>query len=121
MTGRTFGRTDGQFPRVFAKDSFDRLGFTDIALRGRGAVGVDVVDLFGIQPGVFQRHPHTPGGAFAFGRRGGHVIRIGRVAVADQLAIDARTARLRVFQFLEHDNRGTLAHDEAIAAEVKRP
>ena len=42
-------------------------------------------------------------------------------AVARDLRQDASTSRFGVFELLEHQHHGALAHDEAIAAEVERP
>ncbi len=36
-------------------------------------------------------------------------------AVADDLAVDFRTARFGVLIFFEHDDARALAHDEAVA------
>ncbi len=80
---------------------------------------VDVVDLLRVQPGVLERHLHAARGPFAAGCRRGHVVRVGRVAVAKQLAIDACAPRFGMFEFFQHDHRRALAHHEAIAAEVE--
>ena len=48
-------------------------------------------------------------------------IRVGRHAVADQLGVDARAARLRVLELLEDQDAGALADDEAVAILVERP
>ena len=52
--------------------------------------------------------------------RGGDMVGIARQAVADQLGIDLGAARLRMLIFLEHDDPGALAHDEAVAVLVVR-
>ena len=57
--------------------------------------------------------PSPPGG----GR--GHVMRVGRVAIAGHLGVDAGAARLGVFQFLQHHDSAALTHDEAVAVAVK--
>ena len=46
------------------------------------------------------------------------MIGIARHAIAHNLGIDSRTARLGVLQFLEHHHTGTLAHDEAVTVLV---
>jgi len=43
------------------------------------------------------------------------VERIAGHAVADNLGIDLRAARLGVFEFLENDHAGSLAHHESVA------
>ena len=121
VAGGAFGGTDGQLAGVVAEDRLDRLGLRDVALGGGGAVGVDVGDVLGVQAGVAQGHLHAAGGAFAFRGGGGHVIGVGGVAVADDLAVDPRAALLRVFEFFEHQHAGALAHDKAVALLVERP
>ena len=53
--------------------------------------------------------------------RRGDVIGVARQAVADHLGIDFRAARLGMLIFLEHDDAGALAHDEAVAVLVIGP
>ena len=91
-----------------------------VADRRRGAVRVDVVDLGRVDPRVGERHPHRAGRVLA-GRVGlGHVQRVGGDAVAHQLRVDPRAARLRVLELLEHDHRARLAHHEAVALRRRR-
>src|SRR5207245_11449506 len=54
---------------------------------------------------ISQRHLHATGGPFAFGRRRGHVVGVGSVAVTDDFAINLRAARLGVAQFLQEQDR----------------
>ena len=53
--------------------------------------------------------------------RRGDVIGVAGQAVADHLGIDFRAARLGPLIFLEHDDAGALAHDEAVAVLVIGP
>ena len=66
----------------------------DVAERRRGAVRVDVIDLVGVEAGVAQRVGHAAHRAFAVFARRGDVVRVGAHAVARELAVDARAARL---------------------------
>jgi hypothetical protein len=63
---------------------------------------------------------HRPVAAGAFGVRRRDVIGVARHAVADHLAIDLGAALLGALIFLQHDNAGALAHDEAVAILVVR-
>ena len=63
---------------------------------------------------------HSAAPIAVLGRRG-DVIRIGRVAVADQLAVDVRAARPRVVQSFQDDDPRAFGHDEAVAVLVERP
>jgi hypothetical protein len=56
---------------------------------------------------------HAARRALARGRD--HVVAVRRRAVADELAIDAGTARLGVLEFLEHEHAGAAGDDEAVA------
>ena len=56
----------------------------------------------------------------ALGRRG-DVIGVAGHAVTGHLRIDLRAALPRVFQFLQHQDAGALAHHEAVAILVPRP
>ena len=49
------------------------------------------------------------------------VPRVGRRAVADDLGVDLRAARLGVLEVLEHQRAGALAEHEAVARLVERP
>ena len=50
--------------------------------------------------------------------RRGDVIGVARQAIADDFGVDFRAARLGMLIFLEHDDAGALAHDEAVAVAV---
>ena len=73
-------------------------------------------------PASLQRIAHARGSAPSpSSRRRGDVVRVGAHAVADQLAVDLRAARLRVLVLLEHQRAGALAEHEAVAVLVPRP
>ena len=85
---------------------------------------VDVVDvrrLDAVLGGLAHGDPHGIGRATAGRMRRGHVIGVVRVTVADDLGVDVRAARQRMFQRFEHQDRRPLAHHEAVAVAVKGP
>src|SRR6185295_3561553 len=94
----------------------DRLDLLEVADGGRGGVRVDVVDG---RVDVLQRHLHAADRAFA--RRLHHVVPVRGRAVADQLAIDARPARLGVTEFLQHDDASAAGNHKAVAVLVVGP
>ena len=47
---------------VLAEDFLDRPRLRLVAQRRAGAVGVDVLDVVGIEPGIAQGRPHGHGG-----------------------------------------------------------
>ena len=53
--------------------------------------------------------------------RSGDVEGVACKAVAHHFGVDVRAAGLGVFQFLEHQGAGALAHDEAVAVLVVGP
>ena len=62
---------------------------------------------------------HRLDGAFAAGCGRSHVVGVGGVAVAGQFGQDVRAALLGVLQFLDDDDAGAFAHDEAVAVLVE--
>ena len=82
---------------------------------------VHVADRGGGEPGVVERELHARGRAFAAGRRRGDVVRVGVAAVADDLAVDVRTAGDGAVPTLEHERRRAFAHHESVAVGVERP
>ena len=59
--------------------------------------------------------------AVAVGGRSRDVIGVARHAVANDLGVDLRAARLGVLVFFQNDHTGALAHDEAVTVAVVRP
>ena len=78
-------------------------------------MGVDVGNVSGVQATLTQRHFHATSRAFAAGGRRGEMVRVSRVAVTDDFAINLRAALYGMFQFFEHDDACAFAHDEAVA------
>src|SRR5690606_13672863 len=89
--------------------------------RGRGTVGIDVVDLRGIDAGALDRRLHAAEAAVAVLGGGSDMVGVARHAVADELAVDLGAAGLGPLVLLEHDHSGPLAHDEAVAVLVIGP
>ena len=103
--------------QIVAEDAPGRCQLDRVG-HGRGAVGVDIVDVAWGQPGLAERHAHRIFGAHPVGVRSGDVIGVARQAVSDHLGINGRAARLGMLIFLQHDNARALAHDEAVAVPV---
>ena len=104
-----------------AEDLLDGPRLGHVAELGAGAVGVDVVDVVGIEPGVLEGQLHGHGRAGAFGMRGGDVVGVGRAAGAEQLGVDRRAALAGVLELFEDEDAGPFAEDEAVAVLVERP
>ena len=84
-------------------------------------MGVDIVDLFGIDACIPERVLHAAGGAFTPGRRLGHVISVGAHAISHQLGIDGRPSASGMFQLLEHQNTGAIAEYKAVTIPIPGP
>ena len=106
----------GDPPGVLAEDRPDGLQLGLVALRRRGRVGVDVVDVGRRQAGLLERAAGRADGADATGRRQRDVRGIGRRAVADELRQRLCAAGLGMLQRLEDDDPAALAADEAVAS-----
>ena len=104
---------------MISEGQFDRFGFVLVAQRGRCAMCVDVLDLVGIDLGITKRRFHATGRPIAIGR--GDVMRISAHAVADELAIDARSALAGMFVLFEHQNSSAFAQHETVAVAVPGP
>ena len=88
---------------------------------GAGAVGVDVLDVVGVERASLRASCAWPGGAAAFGCGRGDVVGVGRAAAAEQLGVDAGAARAGVLEFFEDEDAGPFAEDEAVAVLVEGP
>ena len=112
VAGDSLGRARVRRRREPARDE---RGLDLVVLRARRAVQVDVVDRTGIDAGAGERVVERALGAEALGMRRRHVMRVARLAVAEQakrgLAVVA----------LEQGEAGRLADADAAALGVERP
>ena len=96
----------------------DRAQF-DLVAKGRGgAVGVDVVDVRGLDARVADGAAHRAEAAVAIIGGGGNVVGVAGQAVANNLGVDLRAAGLGVLVFLKHQHPGAFTHDKAVAGHV---
>ena len=105
---------------AIAEDRPDRLRLALVAERRRRPVRVDQVDLVGRHAAPLEGHLHRPGRAVPPVDRLDHVPAVGRRAVADDLGVDPRAARLGQFEVLEEQRARALAEDEPVARRVER-
>ena len=104
---------------VRAEYRADGGGFGGIVGQRAGAVRVDVADRFRRDAGVAQGRAHGP--RRALGGRLGDVAGVGRHAEADDLGVNARAARARGFERLQHQHGRAFAQNHAAAVLRKRP
>src|SRR4030081_4005245 len=118
MADRGLGRRHRDLGRRIAHHALHRVELDLVAERGRGAMGIDVVELGRRDAGALERHGHAAIGAVAVLGRRRDVIGVARQPVADELGIDLRAAAARMLVFLQHHDAGALAHHEAVAVLV---
>ena len=94
MTGDALGRHDRH--GSLAEHRGDRRRLGRVVERCARAVGVDLSDVAGLEPGVGEREPHAGDRADTAGRRRGDVVGVGVAAAPEDLAEDrAPCARRR--------------------------
>src|SRR3954451_3585451 len=118
MTSRRFGGAHGNFS-VAAEHGFDRFQLGNVSNRRRGGMGVEMLDVTGLETGLPQRALHGAARAVAVFGAGRDVVGIGRRAVADDFGERFGAAADRMLQLFNDENTGTFAHDEAIAVTVE--
>ncbi len=117
VAGHRLGRVHHQLLGVVAESQLDRVGLVLVAQRRRGAVRVDVLD-------VWSRFSPALRSAFRTPRRGPSLsgavmwMRVGAHAEAGELPIDPRAALLGVLVFFQHQHAGALAQHETVAVLV---
>nr|GFD11961.1 hypothetical protein [Tanacetum cinerariifolium] len=100
---------------------FDGLYLGAVAERRARAVGVDVIDLFGLNPSIAKRVFHYQHHARAARVGGRDVVRIRRHAAADELAVDFNAPSLGVLILFEHQRARAFAQHKAVALFVVGP
>ena len=96
----------------------NRDSFGDVALGSGGRVGVDVRDVIRRRIRLLKRREDGPPRTLALGIGLGDVVGVSRHARTYDVGVDARPAGFGVLLGLEHQDTGTLAHDEAVAPDV---
>ena len=120
MPGHGLSGTHRDLPGVFAEYFLDRQSFDLVIELGRSAVGVNIGNIFGRQPRVFDGQFHRLGSAPARGFRRGNMKSVRGASVTDHLRQDRRAAALGMFQsFQDHDPR-PFGHDKAVTVQVER-
>ncbi len=96
MADRRLGRRHRDLARRLAQQPLDRAELDLVAQRRRGAVGVDVVDVGRVDARMADRRLHGAEAAVAVLGRRGDVVGVAGEAIADDLGVDLRAARLGV-------------------------
>lgn len=96
-------------------------GLVAVVLLGAGAVRVDVVDDGPVQAGLVEGDPDRLGHLPAVLLQTGHVVGVAARGVAADLGVDVGAAPLGRLVLLQHEHRGALGEDEAVARAVEGP
>jgi hypothetical protein len=106
---------------VFAEGEFDGGGFDAVVQFGRGAVVLQVADVFGGDAGFVESHLNGPGGFFTALFEADAVVGLAGGTVADELSVDAGAAGEGAFAFLDGEEPGAFGEDEAVAVGGEGP
>ena len=115
------GARDRDAAGFAVEDGLDCHSFGLVAQRSAGAVGVDVVNLAGVEAGVLQGELHGASRAPPFRVGSGHVVAVGAQTVAHHLSEDGGATAAGVFVLFEDDHASPLRHDEPVAIAVEGP
>ena len=105
---------------MIAEHRLDRRNFRQVTGRRRGAVGVDVLHLVRVDPGITQGIGDTACSTRTVSRRRGHVEGVAAHAKTDQLGVDGRATRLGMLKLFKHQRAGTVGQHKAVTALVPR-
>ncbi len=83
-------------------------------------MGINVVNIGGLETGVFEGVLHGASGAVAFGVGLGDMVGVGGHAVAQQFGVDSGAARFGMLQRFQNQHAASFAHHKAVALGVKR-
>ena len=105
---------------VVAEYRLDGKRFGNVALGCGSAVGVDVLHVVRVEPGVAQGVLHGAHRAVTVVGRTCDVVGVAAHAEPGHLAVDVGAARLGMLVLLEHQHRGAVAEHEAIPVSIPR-
>ena len=120
MSGHGLGGTHRQFVGMVTEHGFHRQGLTPVIERRGGAMSVDVIDLVRVQAGIAQGRSHAAGRTLAILGRGGDVVGVTGLSIADDLGVNGGAPLACGFQFLEHEHARTLGDDKSVPIAIER-
>ena len=119
VAGQALGRGDGNAIGVVAQDEAEDRGLGRVADRRAGGMGVDVVDLAGLDPRVGQGLAHGGGGRGRVGAGNHVVVGVAAGPAAGDLGVGMRAATAGVAGPLEDERHSSLTEHEAVSAAVE--
>ncbi|MPL70622.1 hypothetical protein SDC9_16381 [bioreactor metagenome] len=105
---------------MVAEGGFYGFGFDRIVQGRRGAVGAHPVYVVGVQSGVGQGKPDSPGDTDPFGIGGGEMVGVAGLAEARDLRVNLRSSGKGMLVFFQHEDSGSLGHHKAVPVPVER-
>src|SRR6476619_6556280 len=82
-------------------------------------MGVDIVEVAGVDLRVMHGYSHRAGDLSSFGMRLRHMMGVRRASVADEFTVDWRRATPGMLELFEDEDAPTLAHDEPVAVLIE--
>ena len=116
MPGHRLGGIDHHTLGVLAQRRLDGVGLVGVSQRRGRAVGVQVIDLVGINPGIAHGRDHGASRTVHIGR--GHMTGVGAHAKASQLGVNPGATGFGVFVLFEHHHTAALAQHKTVAVFV---
>ena len=105
---------------MITEDLLNGLRLRHVPEGRRGAVNVDVVNVFRRQTCVVQGILHHVAGAKAFGVGRGDVMSVCRHATTDHFAVNLGATGLGMLEIFQNDGRAAFPKHEAITGRVER-
>src|SRR5262249_48366937 len=102
-----------------SENGFQHLHFGLVSDGSAGGMGVDIIDLAGIETRIIERLAHGSYGCFGMWARNDHVIRIARGAAAGDLSVSVRGTGACVLCTLQDEHHASLTDNEAIAVDIE--
>src|SRR5579885_1015986 len=113
------GRAYRYLGRPLAEHALDSLGLRHVALLGRGAMGVDVINFVEIETVVFETHAHAFGDDAAFGGGRSDVMRVRIGRIAADFRDNSGSARNRGLSLLDDHGGRSFGHHKPVAVLVE--
>ena len=119
VSGRRFRCADS-YREIAPEHALDRFDLTQVAYWRGGRMRIEMTNLARRNPCLGNCDLHGSARTVAVLRTGRDVVSIRGRAVADELGERFCAARKRVAQFLDDQDAGSFAHDEAVPRHVER-
>ena len=120
VAGHGFCRAHSHGISSFAEQAAHGRDFRFVAEGRRSRMGVDVAEFLRLHAGILQRPFHGQTCARAIFRRCCRMVGIRRISGTGEGGVDTRPARPGCALLFQNQNSSPLAHDKAIAIDIKR-